>query len=107
MSMPRECECDSCAEFARAELRQAVMTAFNNVLHATHLSPMAVMSLTAAAVGSVYKEVADAHCGGNACPCGWQPNRHADVEVLRAALAMTTEIFSVSDLHVVQAAGRA
>ena len=105
--MPHECECETCAEFARAELRQAVMTAFNNVLHATHLSPMAVISLTAAALGSVYKDVADAHCGGKACPCGWRPNRPADLEVLRAALAITTEILSVSDLRVVQAAGRA
>src|SRR5579863_1372928 len=99
MTMPDEFERVSCAEFARSELRQAVMTAFNNVLQTTHLSPMAVISLAAAAVGSVYKEVADVHSGGNACPCGWQPNRHADVEALQAALATTTEIVSVSDLR--------
>lgn len=91
---------------ARAELHRSIMAAFCDVLHASRLPPMTVMSLAAAVIGSIYKEVADEHRGG-ACPCGWQPNPRADVEVLRTALAATAQAVPVSDLRVVQAAGRA
>jgi hypothetical protein len=82
-------------EAARAELHQSIM-----------VSPMTVMRLAAAAVGSIYKEVADEHRSG-ACPCGWQPNPGADVEALQAALAATTKTIPLSDLRVVQVVGRA
>ena len=49
---------------------------------------MAVMSLAATAVGLVYLEVADAHRGDNACLCGWEPRRAADVEALQTSLAL-------------------
>lgn len=93
-------------EAARAELHRSIMVAFCSVLHESRLSPMTVMSLAAAAVGSIYKEVADEHRSG-ACPCGWQPNPGADVEALQAALAATTKTIPLSDLRVVQVVGRA
>jgi hypothetical protein len=92
---------------ARDDLRRSIMAAFCNVLHATQLPPMTVMALAAAAVGSIYKEIADEHRRDNTCPCGWQPAPGADLEALQAALAATTKILPHSDLRIVQAAGRA
>jgi hypothetical protein len=83
------------------------MAAFCNVLHATRLPPMTVMSLAADAVGYIYKEGANEHRASDACPCGWQPNPRADVEALQAALATTTQTVQISDLRAVPVARRA
>ena len=82
------------------------MTAFCEVLRATRLPPMMVMSLAASALGAVYKEVAEEHRSGG-CPCGWEPSLRADIEALQAALAATTQSAASTDLHVMPAAGRA
>ena len=82
------------------------MAAFCNVLNASRHPPMTMMSLAAATIGSIYKEMADEH-QGNACPCGWHPNPRADVEALRTALAATIHAIPLSDLRAIQAAGRA
>lgn len=92
---------------ARAELRQLVMSAFCGVLHDTRLSPLAVLELAAEAVGSVYREVADAHLGEASCPCGWQPNLPADVAALQAALALVAAPPPGIDLARVAVVGRA
>jgi hypothetical protein len=97
---------DPDTEIARAELHRSIMAAFSNVLHGSRLHPMTVMSLVAAAVGSVYKEIADEHRSG-ACPCGWNPNPRVDVEALQTALAATTHTLPPWDLRVIQIAGRA
>ncbi len=94
------------AEVVRIELHRAIMAAFCNALHASCLPPMTVMRLAAAAVGSIYKEVADEHRDG-ACPCGWQPDPSVDIEILQTALASTTQAILQSDLRVAQIAGRA
>jgi hypothetical protein len=98
---------DPDTEAARAELHRAIMAAFCNVLHASKLPPMTVMSLAAGVVGSIYKEVADQHRYDDPCPCGWQPSPTLDVEVLQAALAEMTETDPLPDLRIVQVAGRA
>lgn len=94
-------------EAARAELHRSIMAAFSKMLHANRLPPMTVMTLAAAAIGSIYKEVADAHRCHDACACGWQPDPSADVRALQTALAATTQAFPPSDLRIVQVAGRA
>jgi hypothetical protein len=93
-------------EAASAELHRAIMGAFCKVLQASRLPPMTVMSLTAAAVGSIYKEVADEH-RNNACPCGWYPNPSTNVQTLQTALTTAAHTISFSDPHIVQVAGRA
>lgn len=98
---------DTDSEFAGAEMHRSIMTAFCDVLRATQLPPMKVMSLAASALGTVYKEVADQHRSDGGCPCGWEPNPPADVEALQAALAATTRAIPSADLRVVQAVGRA
>lgn len=95
------------AEVLRAELRQALMTAFCNALHHSQLSPLAVMRLTAEAVGSIYQEVAEAHRGESCCPCGWRPSVEADIAVLQSALERAAQPVPVTDLRLVRAAGRA
>ena len=92
---------------ARAELRQLVMAAFCGVLHESRLSPQAVLELAAEAIGSVYREVADAHIGDTSCPCGWQPEPAADIAALQAALARVAAARPGFDLAQVEVAGRA
>ncbi|MBS4005552.1 MAG: hypothetical protein KGZ91_19450 [Afipia sp.] len=94
-------------ETARAELHRAVMAAFCNTLHASLLPPMTVMALTAAAVGAIYRDIADEHRRDTVCPCGWQPSTSADVEALQSALASTVEVRPLADLAIVQVVGRA
>jgi hypothetical protein len=98
---------DTDSESAGAEMHRSIMTAFCDVLRTTRLPPMAVMSLAASALGTVYKEVADQHRSDGACPCGWKPNLPGDVEALQAALAATTKAIPPADLRVMQAVGRA
>lgn len=76
-------------ETARAEIREAVMTAFCAALRDARLPPLALIELAAAVVGSVYREVADAHCGDQPCPCGWHPRFPEDLEALQTALALS------------------
>lgn len=94
-------------ETARAEIRQAVLTAFCAALHDTRLPPLTLMELAAQAVGSVYREVADAHCGDQPCPCGWRPRLQADLEALQAALALSAVPGSQPDLASMAVLGRA
>jgi hypothetical protein len=98
---------DPDSESAGAEMHRSIMTAFCDVLRATQLPPMTVMSLAASALGSVYREVADQHRSDDGCPCGWEPNLRADVEALQAALAATTQSAPSVDLRVMLAVGRA
>ncbi len=70
------------------QMKRSVRTAFCGVMQSTRLPPMAAMSLAATAVGLLYLEVADAHRGDNACPCGWEPRGAADLEALQTSLAL-------------------
>jgi hypothetical protein len=92
---------------ADSVLRQAIMTAFCSVMRDTGLPPMTIMRLAASVVGSIYREVSDAHSGRNACPCGWQPCPHHDLDVLKMALAVAAETPPFPDLRRMRAAGQA
>lgn len=83
------------------------MSAFCTALHGTRLSPMTVIGLAAEAVGSVYREVADAHLGDQPCPCGWHPSPAADIASLQEALALTAAPAPGVDLARIAIAGRA
>lgn len=89
------------------ELRDAFMTAFCTVLHDTQMMPMQVMAMAAAAMGSIYREVADAHLVGDACPCGWQPRTAEDVAELQALLAASAGAVTAFDLRNAVVAGQA
>ncbi|RDE10663.1 hypothetical protein DVH29_00190 [Pelagibacterium lacus] len=68
-------------------MRRLILGAFCDMLHKRNLPPMMVLEHAAAALGAVYREVADAHIGPGACPCGWQPDALGDVARLQTALA--------------------
>ena len=93
-------------EQAQAHIRATIMNEFCDMLNKTGLSPMALMRLAAKAVGSVYREVADAHSGPNPCPCGWCPHE-GDVEVLGMALMTACEQRRAHDLQQMRIAGSA
>jgi hypothetical protein len=88
------------------QLKKTVRIAFCSVMQSTRLPPMAALSLTAMAIGSLYHEVAAAHRGDNPCPCGWQPRRAADVEALQTSLALSAEE-PRADFRAIQVAGNA
>lgn len=94
-------------EAARAGIRQAVLTAFCAALQDTRLPPLTLIELAAQAVGSVYREVADAHCGDQPCPCGWRPRLAADLAALQAALALSAGSAQQPDLARMAVLGRA
>ncbi|OJU14681.1 MAG: hypothetical protein BGN84_04155 [Afipia sp. 62-7] len=68
----------------QADLDRLMMTAFGRGLDVSGLTPMAVMTAMAHAVGSVYRQVA-AHHHQHSCPCGWQPLSEEDIATLQAA----------------------
>ncbi|MGF7008417.1 hypothetical protein [Aminobacter sp. BE322] len=94
-------------EDAEALLRTAVMNGFADAMRSTGLPPMAVLRLAARAVGSVYREAADAHCGPHACGCGWSPRDGADADLLCAALLAACTRRAPRGLAAMQVAGRA
>ncbi|HTZ67806.1 MAG TPA: hypothetical protein VMB83_10135 [Roseiarcus sp.] len=73
------------------QLKRSVRMAFCGVMQSTRLPPMAALSLAATAVGLLYLEVAAAHDGDSACPCGWEPRSAADVQALQTSLALAAK----------------
>jgi hypothetical protein len=102
--LPAPIEEDTIA--ALEQLKKAVRIAFYGVMQSNQLPPMAALSLAAAAVGSLYHEVARAHRGDDACPCGWKPRDAADLEALQTSLALATERPRV-ELHALEVVGNA
>lgn len=99
---------DRRADEAEAILRTAIMNGFSDAMRKSGLPPMVVLRLAARAVGSVYREAADAHSGPHACGCGWCPQDGADVDLLCSALlSAATRRRHRRDLAAMQVAGRA
>jgi hypothetical protein len=89
------------------QLKRSMRMAFCGVMQSTRLPPMAALSLAATAVGLLYNEVAAAHCGDNACPCGWEPGNAADLEALQTSLALAARPPRPVDFREFQVAGNA
>lgn len=92
---------------AEAHIRTTVMNEICEVMHRAGLPPMAVMRLVARSIGTIYREMADAHSGVDPCPCGWRPNTKTDMEVLSSALLAACERRRTADLRLMPIAGRA
>ncbi len=88
------------------QLKRSVRMAFCGVMQSTRLPPMAALSLAATAVGLLYLEVAEAHRGDNACPCGWEPRGAADLEALQISLALAAKQ-PRADFRAIEVAGSA
>ncbi len=89
-----------------ADLDRVLMTAFCRALDASHLSPVAVISAMAGALGSVYRQVAATH-RNQQCPCGWQPTTSQDIELLQAAFKAAALRQPDDQLLTMQVLGRA
>jgi len=94
-------------EEAEAHIRATIINELCQVMEKTGLPPMAVLRLAAQSVGSIYREMADAHGGINPCPCGWHPHHASDVETLNMALLRACERYRMHDLRQMRIAGTA
>ena len=72
---------------AYAAIRAALMSSYAGTLASTRLSPLEALECLAAAIGSIYREVADSHLDPQGCGCGWQPNEMLDILALEHAIA--------------------
>jgi hypothetical protein len=88
------------------QMKRSVRVAFCGIMQSTRLPPMAALSLAATAVGLLYLEVAAAHEGDNACPCGWEPCNAADLEALQTSLALAAKPHR-ADFRAIQVEGHA
>lgn len=70
-----------------AAVRAALMASYSGTLASTRLSPLEALECMAAALGSLYREVADAHIDPQGCHCGWQPHAVLDMVALEQAMA--------------------
>jgi len=68
-------------------IRFMVTRTFMDVLRQTNLAPLEVLEYAATAIGTMYRDVADAHTWPRECPCGWEPDMMADVAMLKSALS--------------------
>ena len=89
-------------------VRAALLASYSGTLTNTRLSPLEALECMAAALGSIYREVADAHIDPHGCPCGWQPHAVLDMVALEQALAANgarDEDEDVFDLRSIAPAG--
>ena len=77
------------------------------IMRKVGLPPMAVLHLAARSIGTIYREMADAHSAIEPCPCGWRPHPVRDVEVLSTALAAACEQRGSDNLRLMRVAGTA
>ena len=94
-------------EETEAHIRATVINELCRVMRNTGLPPMAVLRLAARSIGTIYREMADAHGGVEPCTCGWRPHHSTDIEVLCMALMTACERHHVHDLRQMRIAGTA
>lgn len=70
-----------------AAVRAALLASYSGALASTRMSPIEAFECLAAAMGSIYREVADAHLDPQGCQCGWQPHDLSDIIALQQAIA--------------------
>lgn len=92
---------------AEAHIRATVMNEICEVMHRSGLPPMAVLRLVARSIGTIYREMAEAHSGVTPCPCGWRPDPKTDMDILSTALVAACTHRSMTDLRRMPIAGRA
>lgn len=66
--------------------RAALLASYSGTLATTRMTPFEALECLAAAIGSIYREVADAHLDPQGCPCGWQPFEQFDIAALQEAI---------------------
>lgn len=97
---------DRAATFAA--VRAALMASYAGTLASTRMSPLEALECMAAALGSIYREVADAHIDPQGCRCGWQPHDVLDIVALEQAMGVNAareENEDIFDLRSIMPAG--
>ena len=90
-----------------ADFAYAIRSAFCKAAHASGASPISILTCALVVIRGIYDDVAAAHTGRGACPCGWRPDRIADLDAFQAALSLVAEAAPTIDLRIIQPAGRA
>ncbi|WEK02883.1 MAG: hypothetical protein P0Y65_11745 [Candidatus Devosia phytovorans] len=70
-----------------AAVRAAMMASYAGTLASTRLSPLEALECLSAAIGSIYREIADSHLDPDGCGCGWLPNEVLDIATLEQAIS--------------------
>jgi hypothetical protein len=70
-----------------AAIRAAMLASYAGALASTRMSPIEALECMAAALGSIYREVAASHLDPNGCRCGWAPSELIDIVALEQAIA--------------------
>jgi hypothetical protein len=68
-------------------IRAALLASYAGTLASTRMSPIEALECMAAALGSIYREVADSHLDPHGCQCGWAPSEMIDIVALEQAIA--------------------
>ncbi|MBX9932746.1 MAG: hypothetical protein K2Y56_14590 [Methylobacterium sp.] len=99
----------ACPETSTAEtaLDEALRRSFWQRLHHDALPPMLALQIAAGAIGTLYRQLAEAHRGPGGCACGWEPDPDGDLIILEARLASAIIQSARHDLARMPAAGRA
>lgn len=82
---------------AFATVRAAMMASYAGALGSTRMTPLEALECMAAALGSIYREVADAHLDPHGCPCGWEPVELLDRVAMEQAIAAHAAPDDVAD----------
>ena len=72
---------------AFAAMRAALLASYAGALASTRMSPLEALECMAAALGSIYRDVADDHIDPDGCRCGWVPHEALDLVALEQAIA--------------------
>ena len=83
-------------------MRSALSASYSTTLRTTDLTPLQALEYMALALGSLYRDIAEAHIEPGGCNCGWQPSEILDLIALQQSLAVTAgaedEITDMVDL---------
>lgn len=71
---------------AETHLKLQMMKEMSEIMRRTGLPPMVLMLEAARALGTIYRETAEAHCETSCCPCGWRPQEAGDLGRLHETL---------------------
>ncbi len=55
-------------------IRHGMLAVYLDVLDSGPMTPLEALECMAGALGSIYREVADAHLDPQGCQCGWTPS---------------------------------
>lgn len=69
------------------ELDEALRRAFWTSLNRHPLPALQALAAAARTIGTLYRQIAQAHEGPGGCACGWEPDPDSDLIVLEANLA--------------------